>query len=294
MKKCNLIWLFLAVTLLAPAFAIAQTPGNKGGTIGPGDPPPGTPLIIVDKVIINQQNPCTVPELSPRGIGSVNKFCLNKAGQGEEGYTNTYNAEVEKGESGLRFTMMYGNLPGYGNDLFIGNVKKIGQGNLRLKFVNDTQVDCVNVIDVINNIEELVFSINSTVNSLYQAKVEITFYNSCYYGGCGSVLCEIIPVKHPDGRDSMRSIVNEPHLLVSPNPFSQETRFNYSLENPQPVSIQVFNAQGTLVQTLVQEQLQDAGDYTAILDGTQLANGVYFAVVQVGATRKIHSLVKSN
>jgi hypothetical protein len=191
-------------------------------------------------------------------------------------------------------------------DLVICNQVKTNEnpsleGKLYLKYVSPTQVDCK--FNDGSSSGLTVFTLTAFVSSPFQANVDINFLSSCDFGVCGNVVCKrYIPGKPgdlgapsiPDEDDGTRSKERTIQSLISPNPFSQETRINYTLETPQPVSIQVFNAQGTLVQTWVQEQLQDAGDYTAILDGTNLANGVYFAVVQIGSTRKIHSLVKSN
>jgi hypothetical protein len=300
MKNFNLVLLFTAVTLFFHSFIYAQTP--TGGTIGPGNPPPGTPLIIVEKIIAKIDKPCTPKAVFPVQVPSSNDFCVNRSTTNEEPYNNSCNIRVVKSGSILSFAMIYSIVEPFSSfpDLVICNQNKEGEMKLYLKTVSPTQVDCKYNDGSPSGLT--IFSLTGVVSSPYQAKVEIDFVNSCDFGVCGNVACKKYVPGEPgepggpassDGERGLDSSENIPNSYISPNPFSQETRINYTLETPQPVSIQVFNAQGTLVQSLVQEQ-QEAGDYTAILDGTQLPNGVYFAVVQVGSTRKIHSLVKSN
>jgi len=84
-------------------------------------------------------------------------------------------------------------------------------------------------------------------------------------------------------------------LLVQnyPNPFREQTQFNYNLPNlskksldPLPVSLKVYNISGQLVRTLV-ESLQFPGYYTASWDGRngegkEVATGVYFYQLRAG------------
>jgi len=64
-----------------------------------------------------------------------------------------------------------------------------------------------------------------------------------------------------------------------PNPFNPVTTISYALPNAADVKIEVFNAAGRLVRTLVDER-QDAGQKNAVWDGTndvgqKVASGVY-------------------
>jgi hypothetical protein len=79
-----------------------------------------------------------------------------------------------------------------------------------------------------------------------------------------------------------------------PNPFNPETTISFSLKEPAMVSIQIFNVQGKLVNTLVNEDMT-AGNYTVIWDGKDsggrnVASGVYYYRMIAGkysSTRKM-------
>lgn len=67
-----------------------------------------------------------------------------------------------------------------------------------------------------------------------------------------------------------------------PNPFNPETTISYGLPEAAQVRLDVFDVMGRRVAVLVDRQ-QPAGDYTARLDATNLASGVYFYRLQAGS-----------
>jgi len=77
----------------------------------------------------------------------------------------------------------------------------------------------------------------------------------------------------------------------TPNPFSTHTTITYALpRGPMPVFIGIFNLQGGLVRTLVQES-QSAGTFTVSWDGRDdnglyLAAGVYFTKIRAGSYQR--------
>ena len=79
-----------------------------------------------------------------------------------------------------------------------------------------------------------------------------------------------------------------------PNPFNPETTISFSLKEPANVSIEIYNVQGKLVRTLVNEE-RTAGNYTVIWDGRDsggrnVASGVYYYRMRAGkysSTRKM-------
>ena len=79
-----------------------------------------------------------------------------------------------------------------------------------------------------------------------------------------------------------------------PNPFNATTTIGYSLKQPEPVQLTIYNALGQRVRTLV-DACQEAGLHRVTWDGTtaggaSAATGVYFYRLQMGsvaATRKM-------
>ncbi|WP_027420077.1 T9SS type A sorting domain-containing protein [Crocinitomix catalasitica] len=66
-----------------------------------------------------------------------------------------------------------------------------------------------------------------------------------------------------------------------PNPFNANTRINYSLLETGNVSIEFVDVTGKLVQS-IDKGVQNPGDYTVVVDGSNFAEGVYFYTFTVG------------
>ncbi len=74
-----------------------------------------------------------------------------------------------------------------------------------------------------------------------------------------------------------------------PNPFSTSTTIKYSLEKPENVYLKIYNVNGQLVKTIV-NQYQSIGEYAYVWYPEQLPAGVYFYKLRVGEfseTRKM-------
>jgi hypothetical protein len=70
-------------------------------------------------------------------------------------------------------------------------------------------------------------------------------------------------------------------LAAYPNPFNASTAIGYSLSNPGPVSLAVYNILGERVATLYQGT-QPAGKHEAIWNASGLSSGLYFARLESG------------
>jgi hypothetical protein len=71
-----------------------------------------------------------------------------------------------------------------------------------------------------------------------------------------------------------------------PNPFNPETYIQYTLQNPEYVTLKIYNMQGQLIRTLISES-QGTGDYSVKWDGTndvgeKVVSGVYVYKLNVG------------
>lgn len=66
-----------------------------------------------------------------------------------------------------------------------------------------------------------------------------------------------------------------------PNPFNPTTQIQYSISRPSNVTLDVYNIQGQLIATLVDEN-KSAGVYEVSFDANSLSSGVYFYRMQAG------------
>lgn len=78
-----------------------------------------------------------------------------------------------------------------------------------------------------------------------------------------------------------------PTISIAANPFCGSTRLSFSLDSPQHVKVAVYDAEGRMVRTLLEESLS-AGVHALQWDGRDgnaeaVASGVYFCVVEAGA-----------
>ncbi len=78
-----------------------------------------------------------------------------------------------------------------------------------------------------------------------------------------------------------------------PNPFRISTRIRYALPKPAFVELSIFDLQGRLVDTIV-DDAQTAGWYEILFDGSKLPSGTYFYRLTAGTFRdtKIMQLIK--
>jgi hypothetical protein len=82
-----------------------------------------------------------------------------------------------------------------------------------------------------------------------------------------------------------------------PNPFRGETHFEYELPLEKAISIRVYNVQGRLVKTLVDDERRNAGKHRITWDGTNaagqpVASGVYFYALEYGNYRATRRMVR--
>ena len=67
----------------------------------------------------------------------------------------------------------------------------------------------------------------------------------------------------------------------NPNPFNTDTRINYNIQNPDMVTLKIYNIAGKEVATLI-NQHQEPGSYTVHFDASKLKSGIYVYKLQAG------------
>ncbi len=74
-----------------------------------------------------------------------------------------------------------------------------------------------------------------------------------------------------------------------PNPFNPVTTIQYDLPSDSHVTLMIFDINGRLVDTLVDES-QSAGSYSIQWDGSTRASGLYFYSIQAGKFKALHKM----
>jgi flagellar hook assembly protein FlgD len=79
--------------------------------------------------------------------------------------------------------------------------------------------------------------------------------------------------------------LNAPNVFAYnfPNPFETTTTFRYNVREQSRVGIYVYNMSGSLIQTVVEDQV-GAGEYETTWNATNLPKGTYVAKVTSGST----------
>lgn len=70
-------------------------------------------------------------------------------------------------------------------------------------------------------------------------------------------------------------------ISILPSPFSEKTRISFNLEYPSYTKINVYNSLGYVVVVLADDYLSE-GRHEFTFDGSALASGSYFLVLQSG------------
>ncbi|TAL67367.1 MAG: T9SS type A sorting domain-containing protein [Bacteroidetes bacterium] len=79
---------------------------------------------------------------------------------------------------------------------------------------------------------------------------------------------------------------NGNNIIISPNPFSEISIFNYQLSIPSSLKIDIYNSLGNKITTLVDE-FQDVGQHQVEFNPEGLTQGMYFYTAKIG--KKIES-----
>jgi len=75
-----------------------------------------------------------------------------------------------------------------------------------------------------------------------------------------------------------------------PNPFNPSTTIAYSVPETQKVTLNVFNTNGQLVQTLVNGMVE-RGEHKVVFDASNLSSGVYVYSLQAGTQSSLKKMV---
>ncbi|MBN1541791.1 T9SS type A sorting domain-containing protein [candidate division KSB1 bacterium] len=105
-----------------------------------------------------------------------------------------------------------------------------------------------------------------------------------YFSGSLGLLALLFFFGWPTGVETQNRVVPELYRLGQnyPNPFNPQTTIEYSVAETGTVKLQVYDVQGRLVRTLVDEQ-KPAGNHRVDFQASGLPSGVYLYQLEVGA-----------
>jgi len=83
----------------------------------------------------------------------------------------------------------------------------------------------------------------------------------------------------------------EPHLQVSPNPIDGIATLKYCVFVNAPVVVRIYNSQGDVVETLVDNSDHKPGRYQVILNSMIMDPGIYFCELSYGKEKKVKKIV---
>ena len=117
-------------------------------------------------------------------------------------------------------------------------------------------------------------------------------------GPCGGPIASPFTGNDPSfsgsitGANTRLIATGEQQILANnfPNPFSDATTLRYRVGVETDVQISVFDQSGKLIQTLVNEQQQSAGDYSVRFEAASLPSGMYFAKIMTNNGKDVQVL----
>jgi len=75
-----------------------------------------------------------------------------------------------------------------------------------------------------------------------------------------------------------------------PNPFNPETTFSFNIGSLQHTSLRIYDIQGRLIETLVQDKI-NPGFHTMTWNASEVATGVYFVKLISGDKIKTQKIM---
>jgi len=250
-----------------------------------------TGIIIIDMVGGFQEGGCTP---NTPFSGNQHLLCVKKSTFVTSPFNNESKGRITFDGTGCTFGFAYTEQAGAVPKLTVVPLTMTGPFNFQQ--VGTGMVKCTYGSSPLQQIE--LFNVSPQEMTATDAKAFIKFSEAFSMAGGHYAYCTRCGEGDGKGRSSDEdgtavALTNEESpILVSPNPFTEYTRIQYSVAVPTLVNIQLYDAIGRLVHTVQPNTLVEAGEYTATVQGSSLPKGSYFAVVQKGDQHQVISLVK--
>jgi hypothetical protein len=128
---------------------------------------------------------------------------------------------------------------------------------------------------MLSKTKDTIFSVG-TINFSVSSGSALPLNTKIYSGACHQTpIWESVFESHVAGHYAL--------LANYPNPFNPTTSIHYSIPNSGLVSIEIYDALGRLVSTLIREK-KEAGNYEVQFDGSAHESGAYFCRLVSGKT----------
>lgn len=132
------------------------------------------------------------------------------------------------------------------------------------------------------------------IQEAYLEPLDADFYVSPYGDDSNDGLSPASPLKTPAVEEETIPVVAELQLSNYPNPFNPSTTISYSVPTNADIRLDLYNAKGQLVNTLVNEY-KEQGKHQIVWsgkdkNGNMVSSGIYFSRVVSGgksSTRKM-------
>ena len=177
-----------------------------------------------------------------------------------------------------------------------------GDNHIRLQWNANTEPD-LSQYEISRKVNETAWQVVTTTTNTYWVdpdwayndspfdvsyRIRAKDVNNHYSSYSNIVTCHPYPMKRSDYASF--DVPAEYKPVSYPNPFNPATNISYQIKDKGFVSLKVYDMLGKVVSELVNE-VQDAGEYSVIFDGSNLSSGIYFCSMQAGTFTHVKKMV---
>lgn len=105
---------------------------------------------------------------------------------------------------------------------------------------------------------------------------------------CGGTIAKM----DDNSNDVLSTIGSYVSFSIAPNPFDNVFTLKYEVVELAPITIDLYDLDGKLVKSIMENEVHKSGAYSKSIDGTDLPNGVYLVKLNNGEEQQVKRLVK--
>lgn len=128
-------------------------------------------------------------------------------------------------------------------------------------------------------------------------RVQITLFSDCsgesVYNDYG-VHRYGLEMRMQKPEDSISTNVTSEGIHAYPNPFNAELNFSFELNEPQPVTLKIYNTLMQVVATVIRDQVYDKGKHSVVFPGKNLSSGIYFYSLEMPDKKLTGRVIKAD